>query len=270
MHRRRGRTVLRRQWPLFSRRGLRYPPLGATARDPRQVLHARPWRLQARAPVRTAGARAGQPEVRPLPGGGLTDRRRETGVPTFEEAAERVIAIHSEGLEAPGERQNVVAGLPTRSRLSRLNPHRRQGIDQVRTADVMAVLLPLFDAQARHGGKLRKRIGTVMKWAVAEGYRNDIPTEDGSPRRCPCVRITCGTCRRFRMARRHRSGEHLVGVGGRGAVLRVHGADSGQAREAPGRSWKEINWPANRLYGAPSPEGRRCRAIPPLSPNRSD
>ena len=44
------------------------------------------------------------------------------------------------------------------------------------TADVMAVLLPLWTRRYATARKLRQRIGTVMKWAIAQGYRNDNPT----------------------------------------------------------------------------------------------
>ena len=46
------------------------------------------------------------------------------------------------------------------------------------TADVMAVLLPLWTRRHATARKLRQRIGAVMKWAVAQGYRTDNPTGD--------------------------------------------------------------------------------------------
>ena len=47
----------------------------------------------------------------------LADRRRARGVPTFEEAAEKVIAIHSEVWKHPGEDETAVASVPEGSRL---------------------------------------------------------------------------------------------------------------------------------------------------------
>ena len=46
------------------------------------------------------------------------------------------------------------------------------------TADVIAVLLPLWTRRHATARKLHQRIGTVMKWAVAHGYRHDNPTGD--------------------------------------------------------------------------------------------
>ena len=42
----------------------------------------------------------------------------------------------------------------------------------------MAVLLPLWTRRHATARKLRQRIGAVMKWAVAQGYRTDNPTGD--------------------------------------------------------------------------------------------
>ena len=44
------------------------------------------------------------------------------------------------------------------------------------TADVMGVLLPLWARRHATARKVRQRIGPVMKWAVAQGYRGDNPT----------------------------------------------------------------------------------------------
>ena len=74
--RRRGGAVLRRQRPLPACGVFRLPALGATARDPRQVLHTWPRKLQARIAGRRAGAGAGQPQGRAL-------RRRPSGRATL-------------------------------------------------------------------------------------------------------------------------------------------------------------------------------------------
>ena len=42
----------------------------------------------------------------------------------------------------------------------------------------MAVLLPLWTRKHPTARKLRQRIGAIMKWAIAQGYRNDNPTGD--------------------------------------------------------------------------------------------
>jgi len=48
-------------------------------------------------------------------------------------------------------------------------------VDAISTADVMAVLLPIWNEKRETARRVRQRIGTVMKWAVAQGYRSDNP-----------------------------------------------------------------------------------------------
>jgi len=102
----------------------------------------------------------------------LADRRRAQGVPTFEEAAGQVIAIHQAAWKESGRtlrfwestlRDYVYPQIGGKS------------VDQVTTADVMAVLLPIWTRKHETALKVRQRIGRVMKWAIAQGYRNDNP-----------------------------------------------------------------------------------------------
>ena len=51
-------------------------------------------------------------------------------------------------------------------------------VDAVTTADVMAVLLPIWSTKRETARRLRNRIGAVMKWAVAQGYHIDNPAGD--------------------------------------------------------------------------------------------
>lgn len=48
-------------------------------------------------------------------------------------------------------------------------------VDAVIGTDVMAVLLPIWIAKPETAGRVRRRIGEVMKWAVAQGHRGDNP-----------------------------------------------------------------------------------------------
>ena len=47
----------------------------------------------------------------------------------------------------------------------------RKCVDAITTADVMAVLLPIWSTKRETAKRVRQRIGAVMKWAVAQGYR---------------------------------------------------------------------------------------------------
>ncbi len=48
-------------------------------------------------------------------------------------------------------------------------------VDAVTGTDVMTVLLPIWTTKTETAGRVRRRIGAVTKWAVAQGYRTDNP-----------------------------------------------------------------------------------------------
>ena len=128
----------------------------------------------------------------------LANTRSAMGVPTFEEAAEKVIAIHSEIWKHPEKTKRQCRGCLRDHAYTRIGD---RSVDQVTTADVMAVLLPLWTRRHATARKLRQRIGAMMMWAVAQGYRTDNPTGDAMRRRCRSARIRYGTCRHFHMGR---------------------------------------------------------------------
>ena len=105
---------------------------------------------------------------------GRDPRRRMQKVPTFAKANETVVAIHArhwksertEGQWRASMRDYVLPRLA------------RKRVDAVTTADVMAVLLPIWSTKRVTAGRVRQRIGAVMKWAVAQGYRDDNPAGD--------------------------------------------------------------------------------------------
>ncbi len=104
----------------------------------------------------------------------LADRRRSEGIPTFEEAVEQVIAIHGEAWRAGKTPKQWRASLR-----DHVLPHLGgKSVDQVTTADVMTVLLPIWTRKHAMARSVRQRIGTVMRWAIAQGYRSDNPAGD--------------------------------------------------------------------------------------------
>ena len=54
----------------------------------------------------------------------------------------------------------------------------RMPVDAVTGKDVMAVLLPIWTTKTETAGRVRRRIGAVMKWAVAQGYGTDNPASE--------------------------------------------------------------------------------------------
>ncbi len=76
-----------------------------------------------------------------------------------------------------GRRQvrGAVARKPARLRGAE---DRRHAGDRIGTADVMEVLLPIWSTKRETARRVRQRISAVMKWAVAQGYREDNPAGD--------------------------------------------------------------------------------------------
>lgn len=58
----------------------------------------------------------------------------------------------------------------------------------ISTADVMSVLLPIWTEKAETACRVRQRIGAVMKWAIAQGYRPDNPAGAALPKNASNVK----------------------------------------------------------------------------------
>ena len=102
-------------------------------------------------------------------------RRRTAGVPTFEEAARKVLAIHRGAWRSGGKTASHWEG----SFRHHAFPHiGGKSVDRLTTADMMEVLLPLWTAKYVTARKVLHRVSAVMKWAVAQGYRTDNPAGD--------------------------------------------------------------------------------------------
>ena len=102
---------------------------------------------------------------------------RSGGIPTFAEAAETVIAIHSPSWRSRGKYEAQWRGTLRNHAMPRLG-HKR--VNEITTADVMGVLLAndFWNRKRVTARVVRQRIGAVMKWAVAQGYREDNPAGD--------------------------------------------------------------------------------------------
>jgi len=93
-------------------------------------------------------------------------------IPTLEEAAEKVLAIHSAGWKN-GARS---AGIWRNSLRDYVLPQLgRKRVDRITTADVMAVLLPHWTTKHETMRRIKQRLSRTFRWAIAEGYRADDP-----------------------------------------------------------------------------------------------
>lgn len=104
----------------------------------------------------------------------LAQRRSTTAIPTFEAAAATVIDLHRHSWR--NDKHAAQWGATLRGYVfSRLG---QRSVADITTADVMAVLMPIWNEKPETARRVRQRISTVMKWAVAQGYRADNPAGD--------------------------------------------------------------------------------------------
>lgn len=99
------------------------------------------------------------------------DPRQFNYIPTFAEAVEQVIAIHSAGWKPGGGTAQA-----WRSQLARhAAPLADKNVDKITSGDVLSVLEPIWLTVPEIAKKQRHRINAVMKWAIAQGFREDNP-----------------------------------------------------------------------------------------------
>ena len=97
---------------------------------------------------------------------------RKRNIPTFAEAAETVIAIHATGWKQGSSSEEDWRLTLRNYAMPKLG---QRPVNRINTADVMAILVPIWNEKRVTARKVRQRIGAVMHWAVAQGYREDNP-----------------------------------------------------------------------------------------------
>lgn len=97
---------------------------------------------------------------------------RNSGVPTFAEAAERVIALREESWRTPATAREWRSSL----RRHAYPAFGHKPVTQVTRADIYNVLERPWTQTALAGRRLADRIGAVMAWAMGAGFRDDDPT----------------------------------------------------------------------------------------------
>ena len=132
--------------------------------------------LGAPALVSLAEAREKALENRKLARAGgdpLKARREAMAMLTFEKAAEKVHELHLPTWRNPKHAAQWINTLKEYA-----FPHfGDKSLADVTTADVLAALTPIWTAKPETARRVRQRIGAVMKWAMAQGWRQDNPAE---------------------------------------------------------------------------------------------
>lgn len=103
----------------------------------------------------------------------LAAKRVAAGIPTFAEATAHVFDLRRPGWRSARHAEQWIGSLNEYAapKLGALS------VDSIDAADILAVLTPLWHAMPVTAQRLRQRIGTVLKWAIAQGYRLDNPAD---------------------------------------------------------------------------------------------
>lgn len=103
----------------------------------------------------------------------LQAKRAAQALLTFEEAARKVHKIHEPTWRNKKHAAQFISTLETYSfpRMGNLK------VSDVTPADILAVLQPIWLKKPETARRVRQRIGMVMKWSIANGWRSDNPAE---------------------------------------------------------------------------------------------
>ena len=96
-------------------------------------------------------------------------------VPIFVDALETVICLHRENWKEGGKTENLWRQSLERYAVPILG---RKPVSDITSADVLAVLAPIWANKRPTAMKVRRRVSAVMQWAIVEGHRADNPAGD--------------------------------------------------------------------------------------------
>ncbi len=169
--------------------------------------------------------------------------RRARSIPTFAEAAARVIELRRptwSNARHAAQWENTLAAYA----------HPVIGnktVDSITPADAMAVLTPIWTTKPETASRVRQRMETVMDWAITHGYRLDNPAGRSLLKVLPPVK----------RLKEHRQALPYAQVPGAVALVRECTADiptklafeflvltAGRSVEVREAEWSEIDWEA--------------------------
>ena len=107
----------------------------------------------------------------------LAEKRRAEGIPTFAEAAMRVLEQKRDGWRNPKHSREWLSSL-SRFAFPRIG---RMPVSEVTSADVLEILTPLWHRKLATAKRVRQRLGAVLEWAVAMEFRIDNPCDRIGP-----------------------------------------------------------------------------------------
>ena len=95
-------------------------------------------------------------------------------VPTFQQATEAVILLQGKRWKSESRTAQI-----WRSSLQRYAGSLSEvRVDRITTGQVLACLSPIWHTKNETAMKVRRRISSLMKWSIAQGFRQDNPADD--------------------------------------------------------------------------------------------
>ena len=107
----------------------------------------------------------------------LAEKRRSVGIPTFAEAARRVVEQKRAGWRSRAQGRDWILTFE-RYAFPRIG---KMPVSEVTSADVLEILAPIWHTKADTARRLRQRIRAVLEWAVAMEFRIDNPCDRIDP-----------------------------------------------------------------------------------------
>ena len=107
----------------------------------------------------------------------LAEKRRSVGIPTFAEAARRVVEQKRAGWRSRAQGHDWMLTFE-RYAFPRVG---KLPVSEVTSADVLEILAPIWHTKAATARKLRQRLHAVLEWAVAMEFRIDNPCDRIGP-----------------------------------------------------------------------------------------
>ena len=98
-----------------------------------------------------------------------------TTVPTFRQAAEKVIELHTAKWKPGGRSEEQWRSSLANYVFPRIGS---KPVNKVNSGDVMACLAPIWHSRSATARRTLQRISAIMRWCIAQGYRADNPADD--------------------------------------------------------------------------------------------
>ena len=188
--------------------------------------------------------------------GGDPTLLRSGAVPTFATAVEKVIALHAGRWKSSTTESDWRSSLGTYV-LPAIGSMR---VDEITTADVMDCMAPIWNTKPETARRVRQRVARVMRWTMAQGYRQDNPAGDS---------VLAALPKQERRQKHHRALPHRDVAAAVGKVRAATHVDptvrwafefvvltAARSGEVRGARWSEIDFdmatwsiPAGRMKG---------------------